>query len=404
MLMYSLIGVARGSLASLSSEPLRVIVIAGAAGLMGGLALLSTYYAFEYLRARTVPASAPSSLRVWQVVALVIFWACSAWLAGLLVVSGSWKLLSTVFYVFAVCAPVYLLVRLTAGGMYNGSRRRFWGLVSTGMFLSTAVAGAAEFAVAIVAAACGALYFVVHPDQLTVLRQLTSQLAVASGLEQALTILEPWLANPFAFVLALGFFSGVTPIIEEVAKSAAVWIIFDHLELPPQGFLAGAAAGAGFGLVESLLASATPDSSWAFTLLARGGSTMMHIGTAALAGWGVGAFRAHRRAGPLIGGYASAILIHGAWNASLIALGFGGMGVAFNIGAPGPLGPALIFAGASLLSALCVSMPVGLAVINWRFRSRAMTPGPINSDPPQASQLAEDGMLNAAEGNNHHAV
>jgi hypothetical protein len=131
---------------------------------------------------------------------------------------------------------------------------------------------------------------------------------------------------------------------------------------------------------------------------------MMHIGTAALVGWAIGSFHASRRPAPLIGGYASAILIHGAWNASLIALGFGGMRVAFNIGAPGPLGPALILAGASLLSALCVSMPLGLAMINWRFRSRFTATATLNSGPGLVAQITDLASLNAAEGNDHDAV
>ena len=101
---------------------------------------------------------------------------------------------------------------------------------------------------------------------------------------------EPWLNNPLVFLLALLFFSGLTPVIEETAKSIAAWTVFDHLDSPAQGFVIGALSGAGFGLSESLLASATPDSSWAATLMIRGGSTMMHIMTASLTGWGIASF------------------------------------------------------------------------------------------------------------------
>jgi hypothetical protein len=239
-------------------------------------------------------------------------------------------------------------------------------------------------------------YVIFHPEQLIILQQLTSRLAAAPGIEEALTVLRPWLANPVALVIALFFFSGITPVIEEAAKSLAVWVIFDRLEAPLQGFVAGAVAGAGFGLVESLLASATPDSGWAYTLLARGGSTMMHIAAAALAGWGVASLRASGRPGLLIGGYALALLIHGAWNASVIALAFGGMRLASNGGGADPLGSAFVVVGVAVLAALCVTIPTGLGVTNWRLRSGALS-GP-NPDSDHHRTVAGHTGIAAGEG------
>ena len=75
-------------------------------------------------------------------------------------------------------------------------------------------------------------------------------------------ILAPYLINPFILIslfLVLGVF---TPLIEETLKPAIVWLLAKRLQRPSQGFALGVISGAGFALVESLLASSTPGQGW----------------------------------------------------------------------------------------------------------------------------------------------
>jgi hypothetical protein len=189
-------------------------------------------------------------------------------------------------------------------------------------------------------------------------------------------VLRPWLDRPAVFFVALLVFAGITPAIEEGAKSIAIWTVIDRLGLPGEGFAAGALTGAGFALVEGLLASASPDPYWAVTLSMRAGSSVMHIAAAAVAGYGIVAFRRTRRLASLLGGYLAAIMIHGLWNASIVIMGFGGMHVSMGLNEANYIGLFLIVLGASILAALCAGTPIALMAANRRLRSVAVLSQP----------------------------
>jgi len=181
------------------------------------------------------------------------------------------------------------------------------------------------------------------------------------------------------------------PLIEETAKSIGAWTIYDRLASPAQGFVVGALGGAGFGLLESLLAAATPDPDWASTLLIRGASTMMHIMGAALTGWGIASFRARKGFGVLIGSYAMAIALHGLWNASVVGIAFGGLRTAFGFNASDKAGLLMAVWGGSVLSTLCLAIPLALGIINSRLRASAASALPV-----EASSLSSTMDVEAA--------
>jgi RsiW-degrading membrane proteinase PrsW (M82 family) len=293
-------------------------------------------------------------------------------LAQLLVNKDILKWFTPALYLLAIGTPVYFLVRLASGGLNPGSRQRVWGAVATSIALGSTFAILIELILVIVCLLVVAAYLGLHPELLAAARQITYQITTASSIDTVLNAVEPWLNNPLAFLLALLLFSGFAPFIEETAKSLAVWTVFDRLDSPAQGFVIGALSGAGFGLVESLLASATPDSSWGATLLVRGGSTMMHIITASLTGWGIAAFHSSTSGSKvfnLIKMYALAMLLHGLWNASVILIAFGSLRIPSDTTAPGLIGTVLIFSGVSILIILCLAIPLALGIINKRFRT-----------------------------------
>jgi hypothetical protein len=108
-------------------------------------------------------------------------------------------------------------------------------------------------------------------------------------------------------------------------------------------------------------------------LLVRGGSTMMHIMTASLTGWGIAAFRSSAsgsRVLNLVKMYALAMLMHGLWNASVILIAFGSLRIpSTNIVALDPIGTVLVFSGVSMLIILCLAIPLALGIINKRLRT-----------------------------------
>jgi PrsW family intramembrane metalloprotease len=376
MILYALFGLIHPDPNLNNSMTLQAFVLASAILLTGAIFLPAAYYSLQRLRGVEIPPAAPRLLKTWQGLLLLLLWAGAALLAQLLVNNDLLKWFTPPLYLLAIATPVYLLVRLATGGLDAGSRQRLWGIPAASIALGTTSAIIAEAALMILGFAAGVIYLAFHPEQLAMVRQIADQLANASSIESALNLVEPWLNNPLVVALALLFFSVLTPVIEETAKSIATWAVFDHLGSPAQGFVIGALSGAGFGLVESLLASATPDTSWAATLLVRGGSTMMHIMTASLTGWGIASFRTLKSKGRVVGSYALAMLLHSLWNAAVIMILFGGLRISPGAGLADPLGLVLVVLGASVLVILCLVIPLALWFMNRRFRAALALPGP----------------------------
>ncbi len=350
-----------------AASPLDVLIPATAVAFMAVLALPTAYFSIRYLASGENPVSRPRLLRFWEVLVLLAPWIGASWLAGYLIGKQPWQWLTPPLYLLAVAIPVYLVVRVIAGGLSVGSARKSWGLFSTGMIAGPALAISVEiFLVLLVALGVG-IYLAFNPSQMLGARELLWRLNHASNIDQTLTILDPLLRQPLVLVVALLFFSGLAPLIEESAKSIAVWTVFDRLGTPAQGFIAGALSGAGFGLMESLFASATPDPSWMATLLIRGGSSMMHIAAASITGWGIARFRASRHLTTLLAGYAGAMVLHSLWNAAVISIAFGSLQTVLT-GVAGIGATALTLFGAALLGLLCLGMPIALAVVNARMR------------------------------------
>ena len=370
IIVYTIIGLFDQGSAKNSQTALQDVVIASGIALIGAVFLPSVYYSVQRLRGKEIPQATPRLLKIWQGFLLLCIWTGAAVLAQLFVDNDVLKWFTPPLYLLAIGTPVYFLLRLASGGLNPGSRQRVWGVVATSIALGSTFAIFIELILVIVALLVVAAYLGLHPELLAAARQITDQITNASSIDTVLNAVEPWLNNPLAFLLALLFFSGFAPIIEETAKSLAVWTIFDRLDSPAQGFVIGALSGAGFGLVESLLASATPDSSWAATLLVRGGSTMMHIMTASLTGWGIASFHSgSRRVVNVIKMYALAMLLHGLWNASVILIAFGSLRIPSNTGSLDPIGTVLVFSGVSILIILCIAIPLGLGIINKRLRA-----------------------------------
>ena len=383
LLAYAVSGSALGR-ARPGNEPdvLQAMVLVGSVGLVGALSLPALINTLASLRGRALGVGGFRSLGRWQVLILIVAWLGACGLAQAVIDDGVWKWAAPAFHALAIGAPVYLWGRLAAGGLSTGSRVRSWGLLVTGMWLSTGLAMFVEIALVVLGLVATGVYIALNPDQLLSLQQFYHALSGVAGLADALTVLQPWLDRPGVFLAALVVFAGVTPIIEEAAKSVAIWGIIDRLGEPADGFVAGALTGAGFGLVEGLLASASPDPFWAVTLAVRGGSSVMHIAAAAFAGYGISAFRRTRRFASLLGGYLAAILIHGLWNASVVIMGFGGLHISTGLADSNWVGLFLVVLGATILAALCAGTPIALLATNRRLRSMAALSQPVPALEP----------------------
>ena len=347
----------------------QTFVLASALLFVGAMLLPAVYFGIQRLRGKEIAAGSPRPLKIWEALLIVAAWIAVSFLAQGLFDSGILAWLTPPFYLLAIALPVYFLVRLATSSLEAGSRERFWGALATGMVIGTSIAVLIEMALLIIGLLVVGLYIGLHPELLMSFRQMANQLSNTSTLDDVLTVAGPYLNNPLTILLGLFFFSVLTPLIEETSKSIAIWLLFDHLNSPAQGFVVGALSGAGFGLLESLLASASPDTGWASTLLVRGGSTMMHIMSASITGWGIATFRANKRFRFVIGAYALAMFLHSLWNACVVLIVGGGVRMVAGTNSPDPIGIVMAIVGVSILVVLCVVIPFSLGMINWKFRT-----------------------------------
>ncbi len=392
-------------------------VLAAAPAVIGTMFLPAIYYSIRRLLGRpasakpvplgvpgrpqqvspsVAPANGPiaGTLLYGLIVALV--WVGVAVLAGQLVASSVLKWITPPLYVLAILIPAGFFLWLATRGLNPGSPQRRWGVLAAGIGLGIAPAMLAELLLAFGALLVLVVFLALDPARLAAFEDLARQLESSNDINQVLRTAAPMLTSPIVLVLALTFFSGFSPFIEEITKSLATWIVFDRLTSPAQGFAIGAISGAAFGLVESLLVSATPDASWTTTLLIRGASTMMHIMSASLTGWGIGQFRATRRVLPLIGMYLAAMGLHGLWNGSVVAITVGTVRSGAAAGGYDLVGILLAYVGVAVLAVLCLAIPPGMWLINWRLRAATAPASPAGdrgetarSRTPEAAATAD---------------
>lgn len=126
------------------------------------------------------------------------------------------------------------------------------------------------------------------------------------------------LTNHEQFAASLATASLLAPLSEEFGKSLAVRFTMSRTATRAQAFLLGAAAGAGFGLLESqfygLGGIADDLGAWWQIMLLRGGSTSLHVTCTGLAGVGWWYWSTARRHRPALALFGVAVAIHASWN------------------------------------------------------------------------------------------
>lgn len=345
------------------------VLLASAILFVGALLIPGAYYSIQRLIGEEVAVNATKPMNIGAGFLIAFVWLGITALTQIFYGNAFLRWITPPLYILSIGLPVYFFARLAIGGLNAGSKQRTWGALGTGMILGPSLASLIELMLVALLLFGVAVYLAFHPELMSVLNTIRAQINNASNPDDILTLISPYLLNPIIIALALLFFSAVAPLVEETAKSLTVWTVFDHLASPAQGFVIGALSGAGFGLVESLLASVQPDSSWATTLIVRGGSSMMHIVAASLTGWGIAWFRTTKRPARMIGMYALAMFLHSLWNACVVLMVMGSVRTALGAHSENIVGMAFIILGISILTIIALGMPIALGMINWRLRA-----------------------------------
>ncbi len=217
---------------------------------------------------------------------------------------------------FPVLAAVMLLRRLGRRVPSSASLGAF--LVGT--WLVPPLALVLELALLAPIIAVAAIGLMMSGEGQELIRQLQEQLPLFtqefSFEPDPQLLLRPWIVLP-----AAGFIAGIVPVVEEVLKTMALWRRVRERPTAALGFYLGGLTGAGYALFEALFLT-SPGEQWLPTMIGRAGASLMHVFSAAIAGWGLGSALSTRRIWPAVRNLGAAVLLHGLWNLTVVAVGF----------------------------------------------------------------------------------
>lgn len=297
------------------ASPHAVMGLSGASMLIFVLCLPAAVFSLLRLSGRELPAWKPARLPFAVLPAVLVALFGLAALAGSLLSNSN---LGAVFFPLAVivAAVAPLLFWLLIGGYKIPLPRKLqvWGSTAIGFNLTMPLAFTIE-AVIIMAVLILVIFVLMGRPEL--LNEMSSQMENLQTDSEALeAFAQQMLAARGVIPGILIMLSIITPLIEELVKPLAVWIMFKRKLTPAQGFWIGMISGASFALVEGLSALSMPaaDGSWWSGAVARSGTGLLHIVTSGLMGMAIASAFQRRKVLPLLGTYALCVFLHGFWN------------------------------------------------------------------------------------------
>jgi len=340
------------------------------------------YYNVRRLKGHTIQPGKVPPVKAWQVILLAAVWLFIVVLGSLLGgVKYGWVALIPIFPL-GLALPVLLLAWIASGGIPTGSRRRLWSVFGIGLFGSTGLALLVEYLALGMAAVLFGILALGHPEWLTILNNLKNQITNATDMQSLVTVLAPYLTNPFVFIILLAGAAGLGPLIEEAAKPLPIWLLGNRLYSSGEGFVLGALCGAGFALLEGLIAASGASQLWGVGMAARVASSLMHITASAIAGWGIASFRLKRSYGRLAAASLTSVGLHGLWNGSTLLVAFGSLRFSIQNNQPDMISALIVVVGGMGLLVLFPLILIALPVVNRKLR-----PPAVPLQPPPGPQI-----------------
>ena len=336
-----------------------------------GLLLPVLVYTVKRLKGQEILLLTIPPVKVWQGAVLFATWVLvvviGTVLARLFVYGWAGAAL---LFLLGISLPILSMVWISTGGLPGGSRQRLWSVFGFGMLGATVLAMLLEFMVIGMAALVIGVVVVAHPELRSVIDQIKTLVTNAStgNMEALLTVLAPYISNPLVILSILVFAAVLAPLIEEAIKPAVIWFLGKHLGSPAEGFGLGALCGAGFALLEGLMAASSLSQMWGFGLAGRAAASLMHITSSGLIGWAIASAQLEKRYGRLALIYLLAVSIHGLWNGSVIMVVYGALRVMIQNMEIDVIGGSFAMGGLGILFLEFVLLLTALPLINYRLR------------------------------------
>lgn len=283
--------------------------------------------------------------------------------------------------ILALGLPIAWLLWIGIRRLNPGSLQRNWSTFGAGITVSPLIIMIIE----IVFMAIGVLTIIIlfsvlftgteiNPESLFSAFTQRSNIEQMDGQE-----IVSFIQQPIILIILLFFISGFVPLVEELIKPLAVWLMWFKPLTPQDGWVLGLLSGAGFALVENL-GNITSGEGWTFLVLARAGASALHMFNTAIISYTVVLARVKKRWLPAILAIIGTILIHGFWNGISIFAAFASPDAADST-APWPIGFILA------IVIISISLVGGIFFINQRLVAKSMRTAEAEAnnqpDPPE---------------------
>jgi hypothetical protein len=285
-------------------------------GLIGLLMIPAVYYSLRHLLGREMPGwRLPGGVRLASY--FMVLWPFLLVLGQLVnSVPEAVPFVLPPINVLVVAIPLWWLVEIGRHGLNDAGPQRTWGLACFGLEVTPTVTIVLELILLIILGVVGVLWIYNQPGALEQLNRLIRQLSISQGDPESLQrILRPYIQQPVIIFSLLVVEAGLIPLLEELLKPLAIWILVWRKLTPVEGFVAGLICGSAFGLIESIgnLASIS-GSDWIIVVLGRTGTGLLHTVATGLVGWGLASAWHDRKYINLVLSYLTAVFLHGLWN------------------------------------------------------------------------------------------
>jgi len=369
------------SLVGEQTDPVQIIPIALLiwSALLSGVLLAPVFIlSLSQLKGRKAPKWLDTSR---PAIRKGILWAILIWPA--VVALGWWVAGSTQVAIFLLGLvnvlvaglPVLWIFNAASWKLKGGSRLRQWRIFGFSLTVMPTLVILVEVAAVMILAVFAGLYISFRmsadPGLERELTLLIEQLAAAGqDVESILGTLEPYFLQPMVLFWAAAIIGGVMPIIEEIVKPIALWLLAGRKITPQEGFVGGLLAGAGFALTENILyfTIALSAEDWLFMAIGRAGTGVLHMLASGLVGWGLVETWRNGKWGTQALLSLGSFLLHGLWNT--LAL-FVGVAPGFILETEPTFWQTMLFNIPIIL--LLILSVVGMVLINRRFRKRGGT-------------------------------
>ncbi|MBN2047494.1 MAG: PrsW family intramembrane metalloprotease [Anaerolineaceae bacterium] len=248
---------------------------------------------------------------------LLVFWLglmISAWFLSQNDAAAWWAL--PILQVPAMAIPLFWIFQVATRNWRPRKARRNWNLLGINLSLLPITVILFEIGLLAIMFGFGMLWLFNHPDLMQQLNADINQISAANFNEETLLrIAEPYLTNPMLIFLALLMIAGFVPVIEELLKPFLVWRWAKHPLSPADGFVIGILGGLAFALWENLSAlGSIAASEWTFVVIARYGTSILHMATAGVMGWAWMSTWQDRNYWRVGVSFFVVLVIHGTWN------------------------------------------------------------------------------------------